>query len=635
MEYWRSIVELWRKQIKRARVHKYRHFGKTADRLWGFLGKNYRQLYVDTSDAELRFSTDGDGDDLYYKPRLNKTREFLSLVLPWACAKVPTRTVTAAAPPVPPRLLSLLALAPQVLKAGMEQEALAWFLQWWLSYTPKEYGAKRQQRLIAQEGLVKGRGIGWHEMVDGPTGSIPATFFGSVDHLLIDPDNNQWRDLGYVIRENHWEAWKLAEYWGVPVEEVRSARKAAVDQMKGEQEGAFGVSDPQLSAESDVCIWYEIWSRVGLGQQFFQAGDDLKDRAEALKSLGRHAYLAILPGLDYPLNVPRSIWETVTAEELTARLAWPIAFFEDVNNPFPCTPMDVYPNTDNAWATSPLEGPLPLQIFLDHLYAFLMCRIRTTSRQIIVTSKLLDEALFRAIVSGPDLQTVPVDDDSAREVDKLFKVIEFPPVNTDSWRILSAVERAYESASGMVPLMFGQQGQTQIRSAEEAGIRQSYASSRPNDYADAVEDFNAACAAKEGQMTRLYVGPQTVAPLFREPVVDDPGKYGPLTMWWAAYVNTDDEREAACDMDYSVEAGSGRRKNRQKQMSDLQTLAQYVLPILAPFAQMGVTQPFNAFMDMAAETLELPLDRVKLPEVNLAAMQAARQGPQETQQGGR
>jgi hypothetical protein len=606
MEYLKDVVELWLKELERCRKSKERHFGKTADLLRGFMGKSYTELYIDVpEDSELK--TD---DNPHFKPRLNKTREFVSVVCPFVHAKIPNRKVTPRRPPVPEELV-VLAQAyglPDVnTQASIEDKVQAFLLEWWLNYTPGETGAMRQQRQIIEECLVTGRGVGWHEMAPGPTGPIPGTFYDTVDSLFIDADCRQWREANFIFRERRWPAWQLADLWKVDIEKLRAARKRDLERQKTDdvRTGTDG------GDESDVCVWYELSSRMGMGNRLYKANETVRGQAEALESLGQHVYMAFLPGLDYPLNMPNDIWQVADRTEIEERFRWPIAFFTEASNPFGCTPMDIYPSTDSPWAHSPLEGAIPLQVFLDRMYSLLMGRVRSTCRDIIVTAKELEKAVRAAIKEGADQIVVPAAKDQVEEMAKLIHIIQFPELNADAWQILHQVERAFEQSTGMDPLLYGSEGARQIRSAEEANVRSSNVQSRPGDYADAVEAFNSASAAKELQMARMYVPPSTVAPLFREPVTEDESQYGPLTLLWSALVNTDDPAEAAADLHVQVEAGSGQRKNRQKMTQDLNTVGQTLMPVMQMYAQAGDPSTLNAFVEMMAENIEVPLGRLK------------------------
>jgi hypothetical protein len=437
-----------------------------------------------------------------------------------------------------------------------------------------------------------------------------------------DADCRQWREANFIFRERRWPAWQLADFWQVDIEKIRAARK-----QDNEARGHKTETD-----EDDVCVWHELSSRMGMGNRLHKANETVRGQAEALESLGQHIYMAFLPGLPFPLNMPDDKWAVADPTEIEERFRWPIAFFEESSNPFGCTPMDIYPSTDSPWAHSPLEGAIPLQVFLDRMYSLLMGRVRSTCRDLIFTATELEEKVRTAVKEGADQIVVAASGQQVEEMEKLVHILQFPEINSDAWRILHQVERAFEQSTGMDPLLYGSEGARQIRSAEEANVRSSNVQSRPGDYADAVEAFNSASAAKELQMARMYVPPSTVAPLFREPVTEDESQYGPLTLLWASLVNTDDPAEACADLQVLVEAGSGQRKNRQKMASDLQQIAPIILPTAQSFAMAGIVQPYNAFLDVVGETHEINLAKMKLPEMSPEAAQAQEGGDEKAQE---
>lgn len=598
-----KVVTIWERQIKMASERKEEQFGKTARELWSFKGKTYRDLYL-TDEESARFS---DQRSPYYKARINKTAEAISIFVPYCLSQLPERIVSPDRPPLPLEIAQLIPGALQSRAMIDQNDTLtAYLLQWFLNYTPREYGQRREVRTALGEAFGKGSGIVWHEMVEAPGGLIPASYYDSIDYYFIDPDTLQTRDGAYIIRERHQAAWKLAELTGLPREmfkgRSRSAAQAAIDQ-----------SSPRPEFKNDIVTYYEVYSRAGIGHWLDSDNEELKPLAGALDALGPYVYLQILPGEPYPLNVrPAMLTGPDAAEELRLRLQWPIKFYaETAGNPWPCTRIDLLPNSENPWATSPLEAGLAIQIFLDHFYTFLINRIRISTGSVILASKALGDDTIEALRNVKDLLVKAVDGKPGEDLEKLLAIFNFPELNKDAWAVMPIAERQYENATGLTAILYGNQGPTQIRTAKESMIREAHATTRPQDYADTTEDWLAAIAAKEGQAARLHVGPATVAGLFGEPVPEtDPqtgmlqGAYGPMTDAWTRLVMTDDEYLAAAEFAYTVAAGSARRKNRTKLMEDLQQ----ILPVMAaPALQMasaGVVGPWNGLMELMGDALE-------------------------------
>ncbi len=75
--------------------------------------------------------------------------------------------------------------------------------------------------------------------------------------------------------------------------------------------------------------------------------------------------------------------------------------------------------------------------------------------------------------------------------------MQHPEVNGDIWKLISAVEEMFDKRVGLNELMYGEEGSTQIRSAQEASIRNQNMSVRPDDMSKQVEQWMSEVAAKE------------------------------------------------------------------------------------------------------------------------------------------
>jgi len=608
-----TICDLWKKQIHDADEDKQQKFGKAAERAWGFLGKGFTDLYKD-----LYTTPEGNpfpNGQPFHKCRRNLSREFCNVYLPYLHHRVPNRQVAPRRPMPPSELKKYV----QNLPAPENEQISAWLLQWWLNYLPTEYGLQDEVRPVIQEALVKGRGVWVHEMVPGPRGMIPSSLGDSVDNWGIDPNTKKVRDAGWMYRLRERSVWSVAEEYHIPGRELQGKYQAFLEQKAGKKQ-TTGKDRP------DLCAYYEIYTRgVGIGQKFQQTPDELK----AFGHLNEqdNAWLVIMPGVDYPLNL--SPWIKQQGPDIVAKaLKWPIPFYTDPANPWPTTFLDFYPNGDDPWATSPLEAALPLQSFIDHAYSFLFCRVRATCRDIIILSELLDLTIVNAIHYGLDQEIVFTAKKDVDEIKKHIHIVQFPKVNADLWKVIHLAERAFERMTGMDPLLYGAQpGPTQIRSSAEVQIRQQGVSSRPNDFADAVEACNSRLAAKEGFMTRLFVESDQVSGLFADTpqipqsaVGNDQIAPGPLTQLWATLIETDDPKTAAVDYTYTIEAGSGRRKNIQKAVQDSQQLVQTLMPAYQQLAMHGAIRPFNELVQLVGNAMETDVSQIMLDQQDIMAI---------------
>ena len=608
-ELLRSVCGIWERQFEFCETAKKTQFGEVADQLWSFLGKSYRDLYLETGEGDQQQFGDVKGP--WYKARINKSAEAVALLVPYVLSQLPHRDVNPRRPPLTRELQEAVPQAATLREQIDRDDAMgAYLMSWWLNYTASEYNLKREIRTALPESFVKGRGLLWHEMIDSAAGLIPASLFTSVDDLLIDADTKQLRDAGFVVRKRERSVWRVAEETGLPREQLRSIARTNLKRATDQDN-----KTPEQT--NDICRYYEVYSRMGLGQWLNDTDPEIKPIIASLDSLGHHCYLEIMPGLPYPMNLPPGVLTgPEAADELKRRLQWPIPFYgEMAGNPWPFTPIDYYPHQKDPWADSPLQPGLPMQVFLDHLYCFVMSRVRVASRNILVVAEALEESVKQAIRAGFDLEVVAASGLPGRDLKEMMAFVEFPQLNKDLWNVVPMVERAFEKATGLDPLLYGGESGRQIRSAREAGIREARVNSRPDDYADALEDVLSAAGAKEGLATRLHVGGETVAPLFGERYPQQQEEpYGPLTEKWIELVQTDDEYQAASEFSYTVAAGSARRKNRQQQAGDVQQVIQTLGQPAFQLGMAGVPGPFNALAELLGGALEMPLDKMMIPE---------------------
>lgn len=659
----REVAAVWEQLLPRCRKAKQKYFGKTADRAWAFLGKSYKELYIDAvDDAGEKFPF---AEGQVWHTRRNLSREYVAVMLPYIHgAKIQSRLVLPRREGLPPELAAISAdpnqpLAPVIQEAMVNQQARqpveamgATLLRWFLNYLPAEYDLFSEQRRGLPEALVKGRAILWTVLEDKPGfGPMPVSEYDSVDGLICDSDSRHWKQQNFIARERCESIYSTAERFGIPAEELRgkySSSLATGEKPFSDSTENTGASliPRQDDREKDVCVYYEVYSRMGIGHHMREAPDSLKELGPALSELGNNCFLVIMEGMGYPLNLPpHQLGETPDIGDLKRRLAWPIPFHADaVTDPWPCVKLDFMSNSNDPWATSPLEGSLPLLAFIDHAYNYLLNRCKTTCRNLFLASKTLKESIIKGIAGGQDLEFIFVDGQPGVEFDKLLKAFEFPKFSRELLLLVDKVERAFELSAGMDPRLYGAQAGSQDRSATATRARESRLSSRPDDFADCVRDWNSRIAAKEALATRLYVG-ENISDFFGEQsreVPDpslDPAQVeqamaagqqvpmitvpGPLTRLWQEFVQvghadmTPDElidaaTKAAAEYVFTVESGAGRRRDLEKQSEDFQALSQMLLPMFTQMAMGGYVGPFNAMMSLAGQVYERSMDAFML-----------------------
>ena len=624
MPWLTAVNNLWLKQVEICQQHKKEKFDRTAQILWKYFTRDYRDLWLP---AEGEGDNWMDGNEAT-RIRVAKSAEFVQLMLPHIHEKLSERSVSPRFPILPDFLQQLVQAMGAQLNTRDQERAVAWLMEFWLNYLPGEYDLTREVRSALPEALVKGRAVVWHEMMDGPYGKIPVSTCDSVDRLLIDADCLYYRDAGFIIRERRQQIWRTVERFG-------KTSGITADQLRGSYESNFSKawydarSYGKEERDKDVCVYYEVWSRMGFGERLQDWPDEYEDYREPLESVGPNVFLAVMPGMEHPLNLsPQSLTGAEGPSMIKAQVEWPIAYHADRLTPWPATTLDFLPDPDSAWAISPLKNALPYQIYLDRAYTWLMSRMGVTSRSIAVVSKELSGRLKDAMVSDDDLALVEIDG-KAIDVREHIYMLEMPEIKSEAIAVLEMVERKFEMASGLDPRFYGGSPSKQDRSAEATMAAETHLNSRPDDFAQIVRNWEGEIAKREGQASRLYVLPETVSPLFGEPPPDfeDPATItqSPLSWLWGSLVNTDDPGQAMADLRYTTAAGPSVRKNRLKRNADAQALIQAVGPLFSQMAPME-PRPFNGLMGLLARLMEIPeFNEVRLPEMPM--QQVAQQQP--------
>lgn len=89
---------------------------------------------------------------------------------------------------------------------------------------------------------------------------------------------------------------------------------------------------------------------------------------------------------------------------------------------------------------------------------------------------------------------------------------------------------------------------------------------------------------------------------------------GPLERAWNELVTTDDPILAFSELNYSVEAGSGRRRNKAMQVANANDAMRILGPIFMPYFQAsGNPDPMNALVRMWCESMDIDPTPFMLP----------------------
>lgn len=642
-----SICRLWQDKLALARTYKRDVFGNQADECWRFFTGPHDFVYEMLDAKKYRYSqsfSTGRPSAPMFKVTFNKAAELVQLFLPVLYHRNPTREVLPRGANLAPQLLQQLQMMGLQVsgEVPLDKQIIAGLLNTVLDYTPGELDLRRESRLSITEALVKGRGLLWTEVVPGANRWMVGSFFGSVDDLLIDPDAQTLRDAKFVARRRLQPIWEVSRKFGIPHHKLEGACKSFAKRSEDAGLKQHDAYDRQIESTNDLVEYWEIYSRMGVGGRLHGADENLRNISE---SFPENCYLAVCRELEFPLNLPDDLDPNQLGleEELQARLSWPIPFHDDATHPWPFTELDFHEMPKCVWPASHLGFALGEQLFLDWAYTFLANKVRHSSRGVWLLSKEVAQEFRRAIEEGMDNEVVEIPTKNARQkLDELVKYLGEPGMNTDLLTVLQQIERNFEKRTGLSELMYGMTN-VQMRSASEARVKEGQLNVRPDDMAQMVENWMGLAARKEAIATSLLLSGEDVAPIFcehKQPPSFDPQtgmpmpSMSPFSDLWDQLVHNRPVEEVVSEFSYTIESGSARKPNRERQISNIDESAQVVLPLLQGYFQMsGDPTPINAWVTEWARSRDFDVTPFLLPDMRQQMAMQQQQMQEQQMQG--
>jgi hypothetical protein len=680
----KTLNSKWLGLIKKSRSDKWEKFGKAAAESMQFYASDdqsfqFSKDYVSSGGLKVNTENGSADSGLTFEATANLVANVVSVFLPVLYHRNPVRTISPRKPNVSPALLdqyrqiqamkaiNAAGLDPAVAAAAQEGVAMAMQMQaqqsaetevedrvraalieWYLNYTPRETDLKSRARDAIIEAIVKGMGLLWAVVDESDERRVTGLEYDSVDHLFIDPDAEKWEQAKWIARRRRRPVWEVERDFGLEPGSLKATDATTEAEVEESLSDDF---DRKFEAEqgesNDLCVYYEVYSRMGIGARIKGAkGDELpEDIAEVLEGYGDFAYLVVSPTHDVPLNLPEEVLDSPdplgAAEEIKQRLAWPAAFYKNRKNPWPVAPLMFRKTPRQVWPQSYIRPAMGYQKCINWIFSFLMGRIKLVSRAFMVVPKGIEEEIKDAILSGKDLTLLEINSAHPGTMDQLIQFIKLPEENANIWNLLASLKKEFEDATGVTELNMSGRTSTQMRSAAEADLKRDVLSVRPDDMANEVDNWMGNAAFIEAIAARSLLTAEDVAPVFGEETVDAmvqpgmpemPPQMGEYTRMWVELVQTDDVDRIVSEYEYSVEAGSARKPNKQQEAQNIDEGSQLILQqFLQIWQTTGDPSKFNTWIEMWAKSRDFAdYQAMMLPDMSgfIQQQQAAAMGPQ-------
>jgi hypothetical protein len=556
-----------------------------------------------------------------FRMQVNKVFELIEIFGAVIYHRNPVRTVTLYKQPdlppeayglpadmamLTPEQTQLMGVAQADAEARTSRETARQLLESYLNYTPNELDLKRQAKKFVNEGLMKGMGVLWPELIEieGPEPiRMVGSYYDSVDNLLIDPDFDNMDDMLWCARR-----------CVRPLEEVALEYQIPEDDLARHLDGNTEIkadNEPRNTKKKSgqtqrLVTYYKVWSKCGAGDRFKDAP---KESRGVFDSIGKYCYLVICEGVDYPLNLPPSVMqeeidpESGVPQSLMLRMAWPVPYYIDPGG-WPFVPLAFHPKPGYAWPISHIKPAVAELRMLNWGMSFLASRIATSCETIIAVQKAADQEFKDQLLAPSEggFKIIELAELLGRRVEDVISTFQLPQVTKDLWDILTAVADQFAQRTGLTELAYGYT-RNQFRSAAEATIKQENVSVRPDNMANDLEDAMSTLARREALAARWLLEPKDVAPVL--------GPMGAIA--WEQHVAKRDLVSLTRDFLFRVEAGSARKPNKASRVEQMTLAIQTLGPILAPLASGGVVEPFNALMRDWAMSLDIDATPYLIP----------------------
>ena len=622
----RQIVNTWVKKLKAAEKYK-KPFSDDAKEASQFYDGDHNWMWKD-SYARGERGYNSSIAPPSFRMQLNKVFELVEIFSSVIYHRNPVRTVTVMNPPEIPMMNMGLdqPLGPngmpsedqmliiETMKQEQEEregrKIAATLLEGYLNWTPVELDLKRQARKVVNEAMIKGAGVFWTELVVMDTsgaGEMPpmrmvGSFYDSVDNLLIDPDFYNEDDMLWCARKCVRPLEEVAATYGVPPEDLQKhLDNSAPQSLRKEPKGK-----KKKDTTNQLVTFYKIWSKTGMGDRF---KDSPKENKGVFDTVGKHCYLVICEGVEYPLNLPPSIMQEEIDEQLgipasiVPRVSWPIPFYCDPHG-WPFTMLAFHRKPGYAWPVSHIRPAIGELRLLNWCFSFLATRIATSCETIVAVQKAADETIKEQLLAPSEggFKIIELSELLGRRIEDIVSVFQMPQVTKDLWDIISAILDEFAKRTGLSELAYGYT-RSSFRSAAEAQIKNENISIRPDNMANELEDCMSVLARREALASRWLLEPQDVVPVL--------GTTGAAA--WAQNISRRDLVSLTRELLYRVEAGSARKPNKSSRVEQMQMAVQTLGPILSNLAGAGIVDPFNALMKDWADSLDIDAAPYLLP----------------------
>ena len=617
-QFYGPLTTIWLERIKAAQKAKTRFnaIAKTCNDFYesqaGFMWKNKEYFNGTIPQPKFAFT-------------IAKAFEFVSIFGPhlywqYASRKVFSQRRLKLTPEIfgDPNDPQVQQMAGQIMMQEAREEALTNFgnqmmsivLDW--SQREQPGGLITHGMNAVTESLIKGMGLLWPETYSAPESDATYTknTYDSVDNLLVDPDCKDplWETAGYIARRHVDPIWFVERKFGLKRGSLEGKGTESSAEFRARQDANQATKDKK-NETFDCMEWFEIWSKVGVGPRTQTLAHKMVDMFD--QEVGDYAYLVVAPGVPYPLNAPPDRYfgeNAATSPEVKEMFQWRCANYGDLfpcykDNRWPVARLSYNPIMGSPWPLAPLAPGLGELVALNVLTTSYVESAWNNRQQILAYVGSAASELETALSTDAAFVKVKLNDNIHQNINEVMQFLNRPNANTDQLQAIEMMAAAFDRRVGLSELHYGE-SRTQVRVAADSRQKADAVNIRPEKMSGDVARWMTEVSQLEMFLVAIHVRGVDLTHLL--------GGFG--ASQWDQYFGQLPVEQLMREAKATVEASEVRRPNKERDTANVQSLQQFLLPILQTFAQAtGDTGPLNKLIAMSSEAMELHGDPIELP----------------------
>lgn len=491
-----------------------------------------------------------------------------------------------------------------------------------LNYGPEVTDLRSECRKVVDDTIIKGHGVWITELQPHPAGNgqyVAASKHLPVERYLMDPDSLQAEDgadCSWVAIQCVDPVWKVEDEWGYDRGTIKGnvCNQASAKKGLGSKESAWcpqGAVDARqhkdIKQTNDLLVYYKVYSRMGIGDKLCGLEDEKLN--EVFGRFGEFTYLLITDTLDHPINFHPDDVTDKDADELRLDMQWPTPFHKI--GTFPTTSLSFHWD-GKAWGMSHIKPGIGELKFLDFAMSHLANKVRTASTDLVGIIKSAGDDIKKAFntYSESGYTFVEIEALWGKSVADVVSIMQKPGFQGDIWNVIAMVAERLDKRLGLTEIAYGLSS-TQSRSALDAQNKQQNFSIRPDDMASTVEEKAKVLAKKEAYAIFYHYEDGEVLPVLGQAGLEI---YNQL-------IKSRPPEEVIRQYSYTIEAGSIRRPNKDRDIENMNMISNGWLPVLSAYSMgTGDMEPLNWFFRQGGRVYSLDVTGLVLKSQDKSQM---------------